>query len=173
MTSDQYQALQKKIATLDNDALVKMIAIDRADYREEAIEIAREELRRRGIRELTTEEYLSLPEIRTIRTTGFCSRCLAETTDESPGNVTTVNLFFGTRLIGIGDPCTTCGSIVQGKYFCLLLPIVFLGRYRIKYLKGEGTLHSEYVGRRLRAYAAPNKPMEADAKDRRGLSASR
>ena len=156
MTTDERASLQREIAALDDDALQRMITVDQSDYREEAVAIAHEELRRRRVPELTTEQYLSSPTTQAIQATGFCPQCLAETTDESPGGATTYNFFFGTRLIGIGDPCSTCRSVVQDKYFCFLIPLVSLGTYRIKYLKGEGTFSASFVGRRLRADSQPN-----------------
>jgi hypothetical protein len=151
---EEREALAKRMGALDDDALIKMLAIEQADYREEAIQVAREELKRRHLRELSREEYLALPEVQSVRTTGFCSRCLAETTDESPGNTRTYMLFMGTRLVGLADPCPTCDSVIQRKFFCVIAPLVPLGRYRIKYLDVERAalplFDVRYVGRRIR-----------------------
>lgn len=76
---------------------------------------------------------------------GFCEKCLAETTDASPGSTFTLNM-FGTGLFGAADRCRTCHSVVQGKWIQLLFPVIRIGRYRVRY-----TGPTAYVGRRLKA----------------------
>ena len=155
MEPSEYQDLQRTMSQLSDEQLTRIVAVEQADYRKEAVRIAREELRRRGLRELTEEEYRATPEQRAIEATGFCPACLTATTDQSPGSTGTTGFIvigIGTRLIGMGDPCPTCGSVIQSKYLCLGVPLIPLGRYRIKYL-GDGLLGGvlarEYVGRRL------------------------
>jgi len=170
MALEERQALAKQMMVLDDEALVRMLAVEQSDYRDEAIQVAREELKRRRVRELTREEYLSSPEVQTVRATGFCSTCLAQTTDKSPGNTRTYLFLIGTRLIGMKDPCPTCDSVIQRKFLCVILPLVPLGRYRIKYLDGEKAalplFSVRYVGRKLRT-AEQNAPADAQ-KDARG-----
>ena len=71
---ERREALEKLIAELDDDGLVRMIAVEQSEYRDEAIRIARVELGRRGILELTREQYLSLPEVSQTRTSMLASR---------------------------------------------------------------------------------------------------
>lgn len=50
--SDELKDLQKRISNLSDDELLKMIHINYADYREEAINIAKEEIKKRNIPEI-------------------------------------------------------------------------------------------------------------------------
>src|SRR5438270_13575965 len=62
----------------------------------------------------------------------FCDTCLADTLPESAGSTTTINS-VGTKLCWGRDKCPTCKSVVQHKFFCaLLIPILPLGRFRVK-----------------------------------------
>ncbi|MBI5685542.1 MAG: DUF4339 domain-containing protein [Verrucomicrobia bacterium] len=75
----------------------------------------------------------------------FCGKCIAETTDESVGNLLRLN-GIGAKLMGQGDRCPECGSVVS----CLIvtvfyLPTVPLKRYRVLY-----TSPSSFHTRRLR-----------------------
>jgi len=85
---------------------------------------------------------------------GFCDRCLAETTDESTGNVTAVNgigtMLMGTRWRAKGlHPCPVCGSVVQTKWATFGVGIKPLGTYRVLYTK-QGLTTSRFFSRRLR-----------------------
>lgn len=152
METDVLQPVRDHISALDDHALIRLLALEQADYREEALQIAREEIRRRDLREVSMEEFGTLFPQELIATTGFCAKCHSETTDESPRSTGTFN-FIGTSLIGRKDPCSICGSVVQSKYFCFLIPIVFLGRYRINYTRRTNLgmyQEAQYVGRRLK-----------------------
>jgi hypothetical protein len=85
---------------------------------------------------------------------GYCARCVAETTDESPGSVSTMNgvgtALQGTRWSAKGlDPCPACGSVVQQKWRMFGFGVKALGTYRILYVK-HGVFSNRYFGRRLR-----------------------
>ncbi len=86
---------------------------------------------------------------------GFCARCVSETTEESPGSVSTTN-GIGTALQGTRwrekglDPCPVCGSVVQQKWYMFGWGVKPLGTYRILYVK-EGIFSKRYFGRRLKA----------------------
>ncbi len=86
---------------------------------------------------------------------GFCARCVSETTDESPGSVSTTN-GIGTALQGTRwrekglDPCPVCGSVVQQKWRMFGWGVKPLGTYRILYVRG-GIFSKRYFGRRLKA----------------------
>ncbi len=86
---------------------------------------------------------------------GFCSKCIAETTDESPGNVNTVNgigtALMGTRWLTRGlDRCPQCGSVIQTKWTTFGFGISKHGTYRILYTK-QGFTKSKFFGRRLKS----------------------
>ena len=84
---------------------------------------------------------------------GFCARCAMETSDESPGNINSVNgigtALMGTRWFVRGlDPCPVCGSVIQSKWFTLGFGVTRLGTYRILYTR-KGLTSSRFYGRRL------------------------
>lgn len=84
---------------------------------------------------------------------GFCARCAMETSDESPGNINSVNgigtALMGTRWLVRGfDPCPVCGSVIQSKWFTLGFGVTRLGTYRILYTR-KGLTSSRFYGRRL------------------------
>ena len=65
---------------------------------------------------------------------GFCNACVAASTPVPAGSNATVN-GIGITFCGRGDPCRVCGSVVQTQWFCfLLVPLVPLGRFRVKYV---------------------------------------
>jgi hypothetical protein len=75
---------------------------------------------------------------------GFCPSCVAETKDTSPGGTYTLN-GIGTKLYGNYVKCPTCFSVIKRKWFCvLLIPVIPLSRYRIKFVSGN-----RYIGRLL------------------------
>lgn len=88
------------------------------------------------------------------QTTGFCEKCLSETTDEFPGTISSVNA-IGTMLMGSRwnpkgiDPCPNCGSVIQKKWITFGVGIIALGTYRILYFK-KGITESDFIGRRLK-----------------------
>ena len=85
---------------------------------------------------------------------GFCTQCLSETTDETPGNMTTFN-GIGTALMGTRwrtrglQECPACGSEVQTKWFTFGFGVKPLGTYRVIYTK-RGLTTSRLFARRLR-----------------------
>src|SRR5688572_11184505 len=100
MSSNKQRELEERMRALDDHALLRLVAVEAGDYRPEALEIAREELQRRRLVVLSREEYWRQFPAERLGTDGFCATCLSQTTDESPGDTTVVNFFFGTRLIG-------------------------------------------------------------------------
>ena len=85
---------------------------------------------------------------------GFCERCLAQTIEESPGTVYSLN-GIGTMLMGSRwrvkgkEECLDCGSVIQHKWMTFGIGIAPLGTYRILYLR-QGLMESDFLGRRLR-----------------------
>ena len=63
----------------------------------------------------------------------FCESCDAATTTDSAGSTYTLN-GIGTKIYGGKDPCPTCGSKIQTKWFVVLyIPLIPLGKYRTKW----------------------------------------
>jgi hypothetical protein len=62
----------------------------------------------------------------------FCAQCVAETSDETPGDVSTIN-GIGRKFYGSSSPCPECGSVVRTLWWTLVeAPILPLGSYRYK-----------------------------------------
>jgi hypothetical protein len=155
LTVEETEGIRQRIADFDDSALLRMLALEKEDYRPEAVEIARTELLRRGIRELSSKEWLSLVGASIQRNdsgqpVGFCEDCIAATTDESPGGALS-NFAFGTTFFHSGEPCPNCNAIIATKYIiAFFVPVVRLGRFRLKYHQ-RGFFRSVYIGRRLRS----------------------
>ena len=65
---------------------------------------------------------------------GYCQSCVQNTTEESLGGTFTLNVFFGTRLMGFSGACPTCGSKVMRKWFWIVLPLFPVSKqYRVLY----------------------------------------
>ena len=148
MSSTESEQVQRHMGTLNDHALMRLVALEQWNYRREAIAIARDELRRRGLPALTREEYWTRFPSERIGPDGFCDTCRAATTDESPGSVAAVQL-IGTRLLGHSNICPACQSILQRKWVCFGLPLIPLSKYRIIYLE-SGPYFSRFLGRKLR-----------------------
>jgi hypothetical protein len=140
--------IEKRMQALDDHDLLRLVALEESQYVSGVLEIARTELRRRGLRVLNAEQYWDQFPLERTGSDGFCARCRSETTDESPGDTFTMN-FVGTSLIGDSDRCPACGSVVQTKWYRLFIPIIRLGRYRVIYSEKD-PFSSRYVGRKLR-----------------------
>jgi len=149
MTSRENKAIEEHMQSLDDRALLRVVALEATDYRKEALEIASTELRRRGLNVLSAGQYLSQFPTEKVGKDGFCAECRNKTTDESPGNTTTVNFLLGTRLIGYENRCPACGSVEQTLWLQIVLPLIPLGKYRVIYLDKD-LFSSRYIGRKLR-----------------------
>jgi uncharacterized RDD family membrane protein YckC len=87
---------------------------------------------------------------------GFCDRCIAQTTSETPGNIHSVN-GIGTMLSASrwyskeADRCSQCGSVVQIKWISFGVGLKPLGTYRVLYVKKgvSGFTASRFFARRL------------------------
>jgi hypothetical protein len=76
----------------------------------------------------------------------FCAHCIGESTDKTPGDVSTLN-GIGRQFYGSGKPCPECASVVRTLWWTLVsLPVIPLGSYRYK-TSSEGT---GALGRRAR-----------------------
>jgi hypothetical protein len=77
---------------------------------------------------------------RTVTSRGvFCAQCVAETTDQTPGDVSTLN-GIGRQFYGSAEPCPECASVVRTLWWTLVsLPVVPLASYRYKTAEELGT----------------------------------
>jgi len=144
MTPEGRREVEEHIHELDDGSLRRLVALELSQYQPGAAEIARDELSRRRLPVLSPEEYWTQFRDEWLAGVRFCFRCWAETTDESPGLTLTIN-FIGTRLLGSDDPCPECGSVVRKMWFCVVLPLIPLDRYRMIRLR-----RGQYIGRRLK-----------------------
>ena len=155
LSSEDREGIRRRVAELDDAGLLRLLALDKADYRPEAVEMVRAEVAVRGLRELSREEWLAAVRDKTAiddgsRAVEFCEDCIAATTDKSPGGTLTVNFAFGTKFIHFGANCPQCNSIVASKYFVVFfVPVFHLGTYRLKY-RDVGFFSSTFIGRQLR-----------------------
>ncbi len=133
---------------MHDQQLVQLVAIRYVDYSPAQIELAVDELDRRGLPVLSSREYFDQNPTE-ITNSRFCLDCLSDTTGESPPSTLSVNFVFGTRLIGWAAPCPQCGSVVKYLWFWFGLPVMFYGKYRVIYTD-RGLLSKNYVGRRIR-----------------------
>ncbi len=150
-TLKEQREIEQRMQALDDHALLRLVAVESSDYRPEALEAARDELRRRCLDILNAEQYWTRFPGERIGPDGFCADCRAKTTEATPDYKTTVQFVFGMRLIGNDDQCPACRSVLQTKWMHImhLLPIIPLGRYRVIYLE-KGMPYGPYISRRLR-----------------------
>ncbi len=88
------------------------------------------------------------PERSITSRTIFCDHCVAETSDKTPGNVSTIN-GIGRKFYGGAEPCPACTSVIRTLWWCFIeIPIVPLGSYRYKTSK-EGVMRALYWSRKL------------------------
>lgn len=77
---------------------------------------------------------------------GFCEQCTTVTTEESLGGTYTINLIFGTHLMGFGAKCPTCNSQVKRKWFWFFIPLFPVSApYRVIYVQP-----SRWISRKVR-----------------------
>jgi hypothetical protein len=69
-----------------------------------------------------------------IDETGFCKRCLGETTSRSAGDLRTIN-GFGLRFYGSTEKCRECYSVIRALWVVFaFIPVIPLGTYRYQEL---------------------------------------
>jgi len=87
----------------------------------------------------TSEEHLAK---------GFCENCLAESSDETPGDVSATN-GFGRKFYGAAAPCTKCGSVVRTLWWTAIdIPLIPRGSYRYKTVSDNEIGMSRFWARR-------------------------
>jgi hypothetical protein len=134
MRAPSKDELLRRIRGLSDEDLLKMVTVEADEYRQDALDIARAELRTRG-REppTTTTGYLeSLDRAELKDSSLLCGACYASTTDESfPVSGET----FMRRLQPGYDPCPKCDSVVRDHAIVVYgFAIKVLARYRVKQL---------------------------------------
>ena len=81
---------------------------------------------------------------------GFCAECLAQTTDESSGNLFRFN-GIGYSFVGRSNKCPNCASIVQRRVVTLFfLPLIPAGKFRVLYPAAGSLLNSRFYSRRVK-----------------------
>src|SRR6266851_9525778 len=104
MDFEERRYLEEHFRSLDDAALRHLAALERSQYRAEALEMPLGELAKRRLPALSPREYWQQFPDDWIARVRFCYECWATTTDQSPGATLTVYL-IGTRLLGKDDPC--------------------------------------------------------------------
>jgi hypothetical protein len=80
----------------------------------------------------------------------FCPHCVAESSDQTPGNVSTTN-GIGRKFYGNALPCAECGSVIRTLWWCFIdMPVIPLGSYRYQLAAGESP---SFLGMRSRFWA--------------------
>lgn len=80
---------------------------------------------------------------------GFCERCKEQSTEHTPGAISTTN-GVGRKFYGSADPCPECGGIVRTLWFVFIdFPLLPLGTYRYKPVGEEGFNSVRFVARKM------------------------
>jgi len=78
----------------------------------------------------------------------FCEHCVAETTDKTPGDVSTIN-GIGRKFYGSAAPCPECASVIRTLWWTVIeVPVVPLASYRYK-TSEEAVSRSRFWCRKL------------------------
>ena len=148
LESDEQRRLEAHFGGLADADLRRITTLERSQYREEAFQMALDELARRRLPLLLPEDYWRQFQEEWLAQVGFCYKCWTTTTDESLGAVFPGWRLIGVRLVDEADPCPACNSVVLTKSFCIAVPIVSMGRYRV--LLDRRLFADPPKGRRLR-----------------------
>jgi hypothetical protein len=66
----------------------------------------------------------------------FCEACKSSSSDVSAGNILSIN-FIGRGFIGSSNRCATCESVERNLYFFFLIPLLPLGKWRVKNIESN------------------------------------
>lgn len=66
----------------------------------------------------------------------FCEACKSTSSDVSAGNILSIN-FIGRGFIGSSNRCSTCDSIERNLYFFFIIPLLPLGKWRVKHIESN------------------------------------
>jgi hypothetical protein len=79
---------------------------------------------------------------------GFCSTCASQSTEQTPGNISSVN-GIGRKFYGSADPCAKCGSVIRTLWWTFIdMPVIPLGTYRYKTISDVNYRLSRFWARR-------------------------
>ena len=121
--------MESRVRSLEDVPLQRLVALERADWSEEAIAVALDELARRGLPALGEDDYLLEHPDDEVGQDGLCGHCAEDGLTPATWNPELL-LLFGVRAIPTGDPCEVCRSRVV-RLWWPLVPLIPLGRYRI------------------------------------------
>jgi hypothetical protein len=133
---DEQRRLEARFRSLEDAELRRITALEREQYRDDAFALATDEMARRRLPVLSPEEYWAQFREEWLAQVGFCFPCWATTTDELLVGAPPRGRLIGTRLVEGGDPCPVCRSVVATECFCVVVPIVRFGRYRVIFDRG-------------------------------------
>jgi hypothetical protein len=145
MTYEERMRHEERMKALEDTELRALVLLRQSDLVDDVARIARDEYARRRLPLLSPKEYYEKFPGEWLAAAGVCFQCWSETTDETPGSMFTMYVMFGWRFLGAERPCPTCGSTIRSKWFCFVVPLVRLGRYRVRDL-GDDT----FVGRKIK-----------------------
>jgi hypothetical protein len=79
----------------------------------------------------------------------FCAHCIAESSDKTPGDVSTMN-GTGRKFYGRAAACAECGSVVRTLWWAFFhFPVIPLGSYRFKTASEDHAFKSRFWCRKL------------------------
>jgi len=91
----------------------------------------------------------------------FCDACEVDTIALNTGNLVTVNLIGKTWGLRKFKRCATCGSVERNMWFIIGIPIIPLGRWRVKYLA-----RNKWVARKMMKSSFPDFAKQHDTSKR-------
>ena len=123
-------SMEQRVRALDDAGLQRMLAVDQSEWDPAALDVARDELERRGVPVLDADDYLDEHPEEELGRDGLCGPCEEDQLPIAPASVA-FWMLFAVRLIPTGDPCEICRSRTA-RLWWPFLPIIPLGRYRIR-----------------------------------------
>jgi len=123
------QEIREQMKDLNDQALLRLITLEKDEFLPEALAIAAEEAESRNLKVLTAKEYyVQFPD--ELESSGFCQRCLNQSFEqETPLGFSLFGI--GTRLIPSKDECDICRSRVEDLWWCFGSPVRRMARYRV------------------------------------------
>lgn len=157
LDAEKYKDLLAKIQSLDDASLVRLVHLSRDDYTPEALGIAEDEIRNRGLENIGLDDLAQKsPEEYYQYVAEFCPHCIEQTIAENAGDLFSF-AGFGVAFVGGRSECEQCGSVIQRKWVILFnIPLIPLTKYRVKYVSG-GFFNSKFIGRKLKPSSYPKK----------------
>ncbi len=91
----------------------------------------------------------------------FCDACQLDTIAINTGNLITVNVIGKTWGLRKFNRCPTCGSVERNMWFIMGLPVIPLGRWKVKYLA-----RNKFVARKMMKSSFPDFAKQHDTSKR-------